>query len=283
MKKSKRILNALTYLFLTIGVVVILFPMYITVVTALKTPDEMSANFFGLPSTLYLGNFDEVIHKAYFGNFVFNSLFITLFSLLGIGVFVPLVSYAIARNFKKKYYRLIYILFISGAFVPFTVVMVPQIKLMSYLNAMNSYGLILLYWVFALSEGCLLTVSYVNSIPKELDEAAFIDGAGHWTTLTRIILPLCKPSIATVSLFIILQHWNAWFDGMLYIKDMSLKPLQTYLRSIVIVDSAVGETGMTLEDAVALTAQRSFWPFSPSCACTPSCKSISPRALSAAV
>ena len=251
MKKSKRILNALTYLFLTIGVVLILFPMYITVVTALKTPDEMSANFFGLPSTLYLGNFDEVIHKAYFGNFVFNSLFITLFSLLGIGVFVPLVSYAIARNFKKKYYRLIYILFISGAFVPFTVVMVPQIKLMSYLNAMNSYGLILLYWVFALSEGCLLTVSYVNSIPKELDEAAFIDGAGHWTTLTRIILPLCKPSIATVSLFIILQHWNAWFDGMLYIKDMSLKPLQTYLRSIVIVDSAVGETGMTLEDAVA--------------------------------
>ena len=251
MKKSKRILNALTYLFLTIGVVLILFPMYITVVTALKTPDEMSANFFGLPSTLYLGNFDEVIHKAYFGNFVFNSLFITLFSLLGIGVFVPLVSYAIARNFKKKYYRLIYILFISGAFVPFTVVMVPQIKLMSYLNAMNSYGLILLYWVFALSEGCLLTVSYVNSIPKELDEAAFIDGAGHWTTLTRIILPLCKPSIATVSLFIILQHWNSWFDGMLYIKDMSLKPLQTYLRSIVIVDSAVGETGMTLEDAVA--------------------------------
>lgn len=79
MKKSKRILNALTYLFLTIGVVLILFPMYITVVTALKTPDEMSANFFGLPSTLYLGNFDEVIHKAYFGNFVFNSLFITLF------------------------------------------------------------------------------------------------------------------------------------------------------------------------------------------------------------
>ena len=128
MKKSKRILNALTYLFLTIGVVLILFPMYITVVTALKTPDEMSANFFGLPSTLYLGNFDEVIHKAYFGNFVFNSLFITLFSLLGIGVFVPLVSYAIARNFKKKYYRLIYILFISGA-VSYTHLTLPTILL----------------------------------------------------------------------------------------------------------------------------------------------------------
>ena len=110
MKRSQKILRALTYLFLTVGVLLILFPMYITVVTALKTPEEMSSNFFGLPSSFYLGNFDEVIHKAYFGNFVFNSLFITLFSLLGIGVFVPLVSYAIARNFKKKYYRLIYIL-----------------------------------------------------------------------------------------------------------------------------------------------------------------------------
>ena len=68
--------------------VLILFPMYITVVTALKTPDEMSSQLLrAAQSTLYLGNFDEVIHKAYFGNFVFNSLFITLFSLLGIGVF----------------------------------------------------------------------------------------------------------------------------------------------------------------------------------------------------
>ena len=225
MKKSKRILNALTYLFLTIGVVLILFPMYITVVTALKTPDEMSANFFGLPSTLYLGNFDEVIHKAYFGNFVFNSLFITLFSLLGIGVFVPLVSYAIARNFKKKYYRLIYILFISGAFVPFTVVMVPQIKLMSYLNAMNSYGLILLYWVFALS------VSYVNSIPKELDEAAFIDGAGVGRTFFTIIYPMMKPIVSAVMIMDALWIWNDFQLPLLMLnasQDMWTLPLFEY-------------------------------------------------------
>ena len=219
MKKSKRILNALTYLFLTIGVVLILFPMYITVVTALKTPDEMSANFFGLPSTLY------------FGNFVFNSLFITLFSLLGIGVFVPLVSYAIARNFKKKYYRLIYILFISGAFVPFTVVMVPQIKLMSYLNAMNSYGLILLYWVFALSEGCLLTVSYVNSIPKELDEAAFIDGAGVGRTFFTIIYPMMKPIVSAVMIMDALWIWNDFQLPLLMLnasQDMWTLPLFEY-------------------------------------------------------
>lgn len=231
MKRSQKILRALTYLFLTVGVLLILFPMYITVVTALKTPEEMSSNFFGLPSSFYLGNFDEVIHKAYFGNFVFNSLFITLFSLLGIGIFVPLVSYAIARNFKKKYYRLIYVLFISGAFVPFTVVMVPQIKLMSYLNAMNMYGLVLLYWVFSLSEGCLLTVSYVNSIPQELDEAAFIDGAGVGRTFFVIIYPMMKPIISAVMIMDALWIWNDFQLPLLMLnasQDMWTLPLFEY-------------------------------------------------------
>ena len=231
MKRSQKILRVLTYLFLTVGVLLILFPMYITVVTALKTPEEMSSNFFGLPSSFYLGNFDEVIHKAYFGNFVFNSLFITLFSLLGIGIFVPLVSYAIARNFKKKYYRLIYVLFISGAFVSFTVVMVPQIKLMSYLNAMNMYGLVLLYWVFALSEGCLLTVSYVNSIPQELDEAAFIDGAGVGRTFFVIIYPMMKPIISAVMIMDALWIWNDFQLPLLMLnasQDMWTLPLFEY-------------------------------------------------------
>ena len=144
---------------------------------------------------------------------------------------MPLVSYAIARNFKKKYYRLIYVLFISGAFVPFTVVMVPQIKLMSYLNAMNSYGLILLYWVFALSEGCLLTVSYVNSIPKELDEAAFIDGAGVGRTFFTIIYPMMKPIVSAVMIMDALWIWNDFQLPLLMLnasQDMWTLPLFEY-------------------------------------------------------
>ena len=70
-------------------------------------------------------------------------------------------------------------------------------------------------------------------------------------TLTRIIIPLCKPSIATVSLFTVLSHWNAWFDGMIYIKTPALKPLQTYLRSIIIVDAAISDVAVDLEDMIA--------------------------------
>lgn len=86
--------------------------------------------------------------------------------------------------------------------------MVPQIKLMSWLSAMNMYGLVLLYWVFALSEGCLLTVSYVNSIPTDLDEAAFIDGASVLRTFFVIIYPMMKPIISAVLIMDALWIWN---------------------------------------------------------------------------
>ena len=98
----------------------------------------------------------------------------------------------------------------------------------------------------------ILMMNFMKELPEAISESAFVDGAGHFTTLVKIILPLCKPAIATISLFILLQHWNAWFDGMIYIKNMDIKPLQTYLRSIVIVDSAVGETN-SIEDAIANT------------------------------
>ena len=231
MNGNKKLGNFLAYTFLTVGVFIILFPMYITIVTSMKTPDEMSSNFFGLPSSFYLQNFAEVIGKAHFGSFVFNSLFTTVFSLLGIAIFVPLVSYAIARNYKKRYYRSIYILFVAGAFVPFTVVMVPQIKLMSWFNAMNMHGLVLLYWVFALSEGCLLTVSYVNSIPTELDEAAFIDGASVLRTFFVIIYPMMKPIVSAVLIMDALWIWNDFQLPLLMLnasEDMWTLPLFEY-------------------------------------------------------
>ena len=87
----------------------------------------------------------------------------------------------------------------------------------------------------------ILMVNFMKSIPDSLKEAAYIDGAGHLTTLLRIVLPLSKASLATVSLFVILQHWNAWFDGVIYIRNMALKPLQSYLRTILLVDTSLME------------------------------------------
>ena len=100
----------------------------------------------------------------------------------------------------------------------------------------------------------ILVMNFMKALPESISEAAYIDGAGHFVNLFQIILPLSKPSLATVSLFVILDHWNAWFDGMIYIKNQNLKPLQTYLRSIVIVDSRVADSSSMIEDIVANVA-----------------------------
>lgn len=80
----------------------------------------------------------------------------------------------------------------------------------------------------------ILLLNFFRGIPRELEEAAFMDGAGHWTTLWRIFVPLSLPSLATITLFSTVNHWNAWFDGFIYMNRPEHMPLQTYLRSVVI-------------------------------------------------
>jgi putative aldouronate transport system permease protein len=76
--------------------------------------------------------------------------------------------------------------------------------------------------------------NFMKALPDEIRESAAIDGAGHWKILLQIILPLCQVSIATISLFIVVGNWNAWYDGMLYINDNMKFPLQTYLRTVIV-------------------------------------------------
>ena len=80
----------------------------------------------------------------------------------------------------------------------------------------------------------VLMMNFFRTIPREIEEAAFIDGSGHWRTLITIYLPLSLPSLATISLFILVNHWNSWFDGIIYMNHTSRYPLQSYLRTIII-------------------------------------------------
>ncbi|NBD22952.1 ABC transporter permease subunit [Paenibacillus sp. T1] len=80
----------------------------------------------------------------------------------------------------------------------------------------------------------LVVMNYMRSLPKELLEAAHMDGAGHVQTLVRVVLPVSAPTIATVTLFAFVDHWNSWFDGMIYMNQIQHYPLQTYLQTVVV-------------------------------------------------
>ncbi len=81
---------------------------------------------------------------------------------------------------------------------------------------------------------CIVLLNFFRGIPSELEESAKLDGAGQWTILTKIYLPLSKPSIATVTLFSLVNHWNSYFDGLIYSNRTRNYPLQSYLQTIVV-------------------------------------------------
>jgi len=102
----------------------------------------------------------------------------------------------------------------------------------------RAYGLLDSIWALVLPTALqvfniTLMLNFFRGLPKELDESAFVDGAGHWTILFRISLPLSLPSLATIALFTMVGHWNAWFDGLIYMNRPENYPLQTYLQTIV--------------------------------------------------
>ncbi|TDF95771.1 carbohydrate ABC transporter permease [Paenibacillus piri] len=201
-------LQTVKYAILAVGMIAILIPMYITVVVAMKTPAESARSMFSLPSGFYLGNFEKVIHAGKYWNYVGNSVYITVVSIVLMLLLIPMVSFAISRNFKKKYYIFLFYFILSGIFVPFQVIMLPIVKHMSNLHLLNHTGLIIMYISLSFTQGMFLSVGFLKNIPMELDEASRIDGCGVWQTFATIIFPLMIPITSTILILNSLWIWN---------------------------------------------------------------------------
>ncbi|NLO85128.1 MAG: carbohydrate ABC transporter permease [Clostridiales bacterium] len=226
-----RVFQFLKYLVLTVGCMIIAAPLYLTVITALKTRQESTENFFSLPTSFYLGNFQEVINKQNYFTYLGNTLFITVVSLILMAIVIPSLSYALARNMRKsKFYRFSYIYLVIGLFVPFQVVMVPLVKLASKFNLSNIWGLILFNLMFALRDGVFLFVAYIDSaVPLELEESAHIDGCSVFRTYASIVFPLLKPMTVTILILNALSVWNDFMLPLLLLnKSKSSWTLQLF-------------------------------------------------------
>lgn len=209
--KRKEKYNLSTTILLLIGGLTILFPLYLTVVIAFKTPAQMSndaASLLSLPASWSFDNFKQAIITTNFPKVLCNSLLITGCSVALVIVINSMVAYAIARNMHKRFYKLAYMYFISGMFVPFAILMLPLVKQASILHMDNIPGLIVLYVVFNMSMNTLLYVGYLKNIPIALEEAAYVDGASTWTVFWKVIFPLLKPMHATVAIMTALATWN---------------------------------------------------------------------------
>lgn len=231
-RQKTTIKNTILIVLLGIGAILMLFPFYVTVVNALKTPEQSAQSFFSLPKTFYLGNIKGIIENAKFFTYLRNSLVITIVAVASIIIIAPTVSYAISRNMKQsKFYRIIYFMFVGGVFIPFQVLMLPITRLVTNYGLNNQLGLILLYVTFGLTQGVFLCVGYLKSIPIELDEAAEIDGGNVFQTYRYIIFPLMKPIMSTLVILNSLWIFNDFLLPILILNrssDMWTLPLFQY-------------------------------------------------------
>lgn len=209
MKQDERKALIGKYILLILGSVLILVPLLATLFSSFKPTKDIVDNFFGFPTNFTWDNFSRLLADG-IGGYYWNSVVITVLSLLAVMIFIPMAAYSIARNMsKRKAFTIMYTLLILGIFVPFQVIMIPITVMMSKLGLANTFGLILLYLTYAIPQTLFLYVGYIKiSIPESLDEAAEIDGANQFTTYFRIIFPMMKPMHATTMIINALWFWN---------------------------------------------------------------------------
>ncbi len=207
--RTGKLQKTVTYTMLTCGIILISIPFYLTIVSAFKDNAQLHGNFFGLPQTLYLDNFVEILSKPNYFLALRNSFFITISGLFLCGLFLPMASYAVSRRMNtSKIYKFLYFFLISGLFVPFMVRMMPVISLLNDWGLANMWGIVLIYIGGSTCEGIFLMVGYLSAIPNELEEAADIDGASTFRTFRSIMFPLMRPIVATVLIKNGLWFWN---------------------------------------------------------------------------
>lgn len=138
-----------------------------------------------------------------------------------------------ARKFYSSYF--IFLMVFNGGLIP-TYFVVSKLGLIDTIWSLILPGAVPIFNV-------ILMMNFFRGIPESLEESAMLDGASQWTILTRIYLPLSKPSIATVTLFSIISHWNSWFDGLIYSNFNENYPLQSYLQTLVVDMKTVMQSG----------------------------------------
>lgn len=207
--KSRKALHGFQYLILVVGVSMILLPMILVVMTAFKSNLQIAENWFSLPIPPYLDNFKVLMSKgdlkyAFTNSIVIAAVFLTVSTLM-----LPLTAYGVSRTMAgNRWMRYFYYFLIIGLFVPFQAKMIPLIMIASKMGMMNVPGIIILYIAGSTCEGVFLCAGYLQSIPPDMEEAAYIDGSGFFRTYWQVILPLMKPILATVAIQNALWVWN---------------------------------------------------------------------------
>ncbi len=218
---------------------VMLYPVLWMVVSSLRPNNEIFRSPGLVLDGLRLGNYTEGWNALSdpFGHYLLNSAIVVLGCIIGNLVSCSMAAYAFARlDFSGK--RLWFAIMLGTIMLPIHVVIVPQYIVFSQLGWVNTFLPLIVPKLLATDAFFVfLMVQFIRGLPKELDEAARIDGAGHPRIFLRVILPLMLPALATTTIFTFIWTWNDFFSQLIYLTDPDMYTVPVALRSFV--DSTV--------------------------------------------
>jgi sn-glycerol 3-phosphate transport system permease protein len=219
------------YALLTLLAAIVLFPIYITVVDSLLRPSQITSQppkFF--PTDPQWNAYEEAWTTGNMGHYLKNSFIVTIVITLGQVVTAVLAGYAFAfLEFPFK--RTLFVVFLATLMVPFEVTIVTNVTTVSDLGWTNSYAGLAVPFL-ATGFGAFLMRQSFLTLPRDLRDAAALDGYGHWRFMARVAVPLARPAVAALSVFAFLGAWNQYLWPLLVTDDDEYRTVQIGLKQL---------------------------------------------------
>jgi ABC-type glycerol-3-phosphate transport system permease component len=222
-RRQQTIGRATAYVLLAVAGLMFAFPLYWTASSSLQTWQELrSFTPHLLPEVPQWGNYVEVFKTVPFARWLFNSFLIIAITIPGTVITCTMTAYSFARfNYVGK--NVWFILMLGTMMIPSTVTLIPQYLLFFQLKLINTYvPLTIGSWLAGNAFMIFLLRQFLLSIPRDLDEAATLDGAGPFVILWRVLVPLMQPALTTVAILQFLNEWNDFFAPFIYLNRIEL-------------------------------------------------------------
>jgi multiple sugar transport system permease protein len=219
---------------LYLAILVWIAPLVAIVMTAVRSQgDLLAGNYWGMPRQFaLLDNFREIFAASPMGMFFLNSILVTVTTVAGVLVLSTLAAVALAKYpFPGR--TLLFSMFIAGNFVPYQILMIPVRGIVLSLGLYDSvWALIIFHTAFQTGFATLFLRNFVVALPHELFEAARLEGAGEFTIIWRIIVPLLRPALAGLSVLVFTFVWNDYFWALVLVQSDAAKPLTLGLAGL---------------------------------------------------
>ncbi len=205
--------------------VLMIIPLAMMIVLSLKTtPEQYDSVFDILTSPFTIANYSEAFSSDNFLIYFLNSTFVATVITAANLLFCYTSGYVFARKLRSKKTSWLFGSVLLVLFIPAQVIMIPLYKMMALFGWLNSYAALIIPWLVS-PFGIFLVKQYIESVPKELEEAARIDGASELRIIFRIVFPLCKPILSVLIVYIFLFHWNSFLFPFLFVSDTNVRTL----------------------------------------------------------